>query len=103
MTRRDREIRYGAAVALVLIGVICGIVLPGTLGGTLASVFVGLGLIGVVSLIFYEVGLTEDRDRARQETAASERQRPSTSPRPRPRPLQRRPLDRMRGKRRRLP
>ncbi|MFZ0043258.1 MAG: hypothetical protein WAK93_18260 [Solirubrobacteraceae bacterium] len=111
MTRRDRKIRYGAAVALVLIGVVCGASIPGTLGGTLASAFVGLGLIGIVSLIFYEVGLTEDRDRertdrnrptARDQSARSRSQSAASNGGPRSAPRAR-PLDRMRGRRRRLP
>ncbi len=66
MTPRQRKLRFGAAVALVLIGVGCGAAISGTIGNTLATAFIGLGLIGVVSLIFYEVGLSEDRDRARE-------------------------------------
>ena len=62
-----RTIRYGASITLVLVGTGCGIAIPGSLGGTLATVFVGLGLVGVVTLIFYEVGLTEDRDRRRSD------------------------------------
>jgi hypothetical protein len=54
------------AIALVLGGVLCGAAIPGTAGGTICTVLVGLGLIGVVSLVFYDVGLTEDRDRARE-------------------------------------
>jgi hypothetical protein len=54
---------------VALVGVACGVLIPGTAGGTAATVLVGIGLVGVVSLIFYEVGLTEDRDRAaRRET-----------------------------------
>ena len=66
MTRRTRTLRYGAAIALALVGVACGALIPGTAGGTAATVLVGIGLVGVVSLIFYEVGLTEDRDRERE-------------------------------------
>lgn len=63
VSRRTRTIRYGASILLVLVGVVCGIAISGSAGGTLATVFVGIGLVGVVSLIFYEVGLTEDRER----------------------------------------
>jgi len=63
LSRRTRSIRYGGSVLLVLIGIGCGALIRGSAGGTLATVFVGLGLVGVVSLVFYEVGLTEDRDR----------------------------------------
>ena len=65
MSRRTRTLRYGAAIAVALVGVVCGAIIPGTAGGTAATVLVGIGLVGIVSLIFYEVGLTEDRDRER--------------------------------------
>ena len=64
MSRRTRTLRYGISIAVALVGVACGALIPGTAGGTAATVLVGIGLVGVVSLIFYEVGLTEDRDRA---------------------------------------
>jgi len=67
MTRRQRTLRYGASIAVAVTGVACGALIPGSAGGTAATVLVGIGLVGVVSLIFYEVGLTEDRDRARQQ------------------------------------
>jgi hypothetical protein len=63
---RWRGVRYAAAIALVVIGVICGAVIPGTTGGTICTVLAGAGLIAVVSFIFYDVGLTEDRERARR-------------------------------------
>jgi hypothetical protein len=62
---RTRAIRYGASIAVALVGVGCGALIHGTAGGTAATVLVGIGLVGVVSLLFYEVGLTEDRDRER--------------------------------------
>ena len=63
MSRQTRTRRYGASIAIALVGVACGALIPGTVGGTAATVLVGIGLVGVVSLIFYEVGLTEDRER----------------------------------------
>ncbi len=126
MTGRQRKLRYGAAVALLIVGVTCGAVIPGATGGTLSTAFVGLGLLGVVSLIFYEVGLSEDRDRARQlgradggsrrppsarskaagaksEAAGGEPEAAGAKPEAVP-PARRRPSrpDRMRGQRRRL-
>ncbi len=62
---RARALRYGVAVAVVIAGILCGAIIPGTLGGTICTAVVGVGLVGVVSLVFYDVGLTEDRDRAR--------------------------------------
>ena len=66
MTRRTRALRYGASVVVVLVGIACGAIIPGSAGGTAATVLVGIGFVGIVSLLFYEVGLTEDRDRAAQ-------------------------------------
>jgi hypothetical protein len=110
LTRRWRSPRYGAAIGLTLIGVACGATIPGTLGGTLATALIGIGLVGVVSLVFYEVGLSEDRERAHAarppDKAPSDETPPDGAPgppehpdsrlRPAPRP------DRMRGQRRRL-
>lgn len=106
---RARAVRYGASVTVALIGVACGALIPGTAGGTAATVLVGIGLVGVVCLIFYEVGLTEDRDRAREgnrpEPGATQGERtppgsPGTGRSHQPgRP---RAPDRRRGQRRRL-
>jgi hypothetical protein len=107
VSRRTRTLRYGASIAVALVGVVCGVLIPGSAGGTAATILVGLGLVGVVSLMFYEVGLTEDRDRAaraRRAGAEQEDQRPPRDPGSpgehrggRPRRLERR-----RGQRRRL-
>jgi hypothetical protein len=130
LSRRTRSIRYGGSVLLVLVGIGCGALIRGSAGGTLATVFVGLGLVGVVSLVFYEVGLTEDRDRdiaargrvadpdpqgapgpspARAGEAPDAEPGSESSPPPPPgdahssgRPPRHRPPDRMRGHRRRL-
>jgi hypothetical protein len=113
VTRRTRTLRYGAAIAVALVGVACGALIPGTAGGTAATVLVGIGLVGVVSLLFYEVGLTEDRDRAADRDRAGHARsgsegdsdaEPFHAPGP-PRPHEGgrgRLLDRRRGQRRRL-
>jgi hypothetical protein len=130
VSRRTRILRYGASIAVALVGVACGALIPGSAGGTAATVLVGIGLVGVVSLIFYEVGLTEDRERAAQrdlgERAEGERadvdgpegrraegrraegRRAEGPPRDPGAPGEHqggrlRPLDRRRGHRRRLP
>ena len=103
MSRRTRIVRYGASIAVALVGVVCGAVIPGTAGGTAATVLIGLGLVGIVSLVFYEVGLTEDRDRTadgrRRELADDGR---SSSAGGEHRGGRIRSLDRRRGQRRRL-
>lgn len=100
MTRRWRAPRYGAAIALTVVGVACGATISGTLGGTLATALIGVGLVGVLSLVFYEIGLSEDRDRAARRPPD---QAPATPEHPDARPRAgSRPPDRMRGERRRL-
>jgi hypothetical protein len=96
VSRRWRISAYGAAGALVIAGVACAALVPGTTGQVLAMALIGVGLVGVVSLVFLEIGLSEDRERAGRQPPASKR--PPRPARPRPR----RP-DRMRGQRRRLP
>jgi hypothetical protein len=108
VSRRTRVLRYGASIAVALVGVACGATISGTAGGTAATVLVGIGLVGVVSLIFYDVGLTEDRDRAASERRRVLAEREEESPSPDPeRPgehqgARARRLDRRRGQRRRL-
>jgi hypothetical protein len=109
LTRRWRTRRYGPAIGLAVVGVACGATISGTLGGTLATALIGIGLVAVVSLAFYEVGLSEDRDRAARQApdnapprrAPDNASPPSEHPDLRPRPAPRRP-DRLRGHRRRL-
>ena len=68
MSRRSRIAGFGSAGLLVVLGIACAVIFSGTLGQNLAFVLVALGLVLATSLVFYEVGLTEDRARAREET-----------------------------------
>jgi hypothetical protein len=96
VSRRSRVSAYGGAGVLVLAGVACAALVPGATGEAIAMALVGVGLVGVVSLVFLEIGLSEDRERARRPPP------PASKPPARPaRPRLRRP-DRMRGQRRRL-
>jgi hypothetical protein len=92
MTKRSRIVAFGFAGLLVLAGGAGASILTGTLGQVLALALIGLGLVLATSLIFLEVGLGEDRERAR-DAAAGE---PSRGSRHRPR------MERMRGRPRRL-
>ncbi len=94
MSRRSRIVGFGSAGLLVLAGTVCAVVLSGGLGAILALVLIGLGFVEAVSLVFAEVGFSEDRERAREEAARRRKARPERPPR--------RPLDRMRGRPRRL-
>ncbi len=95
MSSKGRGIGYGSALLLVLVGVGAGIAFGGTFGQVLALVLVGLGFVLAVALVFYEVGLSEDRERARE--AALQRKAAELR---RGRPPGR--LQRRRGQRRRL-
>jgi hypothetical protein len=67
MSRRSRIAGFGSAGLLVVLGIACAVIFSGALGQNLAFVLVALGLVLATSLVFYEVGLTEDRARAREE------------------------------------
>ncbi len=100
MRLRSRVIGYGGAALLVVAGVAGGIGFGGTLGQMLELVLISLGLILATALVFYEVGLSEDRERAREEARRREAEKPEVK-HPR-RPLPRLRLERRRGQRRRL-
>lgn len=91
VTKRSRISAFGLAVLLVVAGGVGAAVFSGTLGQVLALVLIGIGFVLATSLVFLEVGLSEDRERARDE-----RKRKAQAARRRPR------LDRMRGRSRRL-
>lgn len=98
---RSRVISFGVAVVLVLAGVAGGVGFGGTFGQILAFVLISLGLVLATALVFYEVGLSEDRERAHEETRRQERERPPERPH-QARRLRRERLERLRGQRRRL-
>jgi hypothetical protein len=65
MGTRTRILAYGAAGALTL-GGIAAAAAGGLVGQVLAIAGITFGLGAVLLLLFYEVGLSEDRDRARR-------------------------------------
>jgi len=67
MTHRSRIVTFGCAFAVAVAGGLCAVVVPGLLGQILAIALLSLGLGGAVLLVFLEVGLSEDHDRARDE------------------------------------
>jgi hypothetical protein len=75
MTKRARAAWFGAAGLLVLAGAGGAIFVVGTTGQLLALVLISVGLVLATSLVFLEVGLSEDRERAREEARQSARRR----------------------------
>lgn len=65
MSRRARAGWYGTAALLVVLGAAVTAVLGGTTGDVAGFVLIGLGLVQAMSLVFFEVGISEDRERAR--------------------------------------
>lgn len=65
MRTRTRLVAYGATAALTL-GGIAAAVAGGLVGQVLAIAGITFGLGGALLLMFYEVGLSEERDLARR-------------------------------------
>jgi hypothetical protein len=67
MTPRARVLAFGFAAVLILAGVACGVLVAGVTGEIMALVLIAAGFAGAVLLVFLEVGLSEDRELARDE------------------------------------
>jgi hypothetical protein len=85
---RPRVLAFGSAGALVVAGSICAALVGGLTGEVLAIALITLGLGAVVLLMFLEVGLSEERQLAREEkrrhqraTDGERRLRPRSRPR----------------------
>ena len=96
MTTRFRISAFGSAAALIIAGVACAALISGGTGQILAMALIGLGLVAATSLVFFEVGLSEDRERARERQLSSPERADRTTRRKRPK------LPRSRDHRRRL-
>jgi hypothetical protein len=86
MTPRNRLLSFGAAALAIVAGAVAGALIGGITGEAVAIALASLGGIAIVSLVFLEVGLSEDRERARERPGRP----PRTIPR-RPRRRRRRP------------
>jgi hypothetical protein len=53
----------------VVAGAACAVLTSGVLGDALAIALLLAGLGGALLLVFYEIGLSEDRERARERRA----------------------------------
>jgi hypothetical protein len=73
MTKRARILVFTPCAVAVVAGAVCGALVGGTTGELLAFVLIGLGLVAATSLVFLEVGLSEDRERERRRRLAQAR------------------------------
>jgi hypothetical protein len=67
MAPRTRIVAFGSAGGLVVAGALCAAVFGGLTGQVLAIVLITIGLGGALLLVFVEVGLSEERELAREE------------------------------------
>jgi hypothetical protein len=88
MTARRRLLWFGGSGLVVVLGVIAGPLIGGITGEAIMIALEGLGGIAIVSLVFLEVGLSEDRERDREavakDVAPRRRLRPPSRRRRRP-------------------
>jgi hypothetical protein len=70
---RARVLAFGSAAALVVAGSICAALVGGQTGEVLAIGLITLGLGAALLLVFLEVGLSEERELAREERGRQER------------------------------
>jgi hypothetical protein len=82
VTPRSRILAFGSAAVLVLAGAACGVLVGGLTGDVLLIALTMVGLGGALLLVFLEVGLSEDRERDRDERRRREPPaRPAEAPR----------------------
>lgn len=75
MSKRSRIRGYGIGGLFVVAGVLVAVFVAGSTGQVLAFVLMALGFVLATSLVFYEVGLSEDRELAREERLRTTRRR----------------------------
>jgi hypothetical protein len=64
---RARVLAFGSAATLVVAGSICAVLVGGVTGEAIAIGSITVGLGAIVLLLFLEVGLSEERELAREE------------------------------------
>jgi hypothetical protein len=73
MAPRTRVLSFGSAAALVVAGAICAALIGGSTGDAVAIALITLGLGAALLLMFLEVGLSEERDLAKEEARRRQR------------------------------
>jgi len=73
MAPRSRLVSFGIAAVLVLAGGACAALVDGVTGEVLTVVLMSAGLAGALLLVFLEVGLSEEREIARDQESRSRR------------------------------
>jgi hypothetical protein len=84
--RRSRILAFGSAAVLVVAGAMCAALVGGLTGQVLTIALISAGLGGALLLLFLEVGLSEDRERARDDQLRRRRARRRVDAQRRPPP-----------------
>jgi hypothetical protein len=91
MNSRQRRVAFGLAATLVLAGVVCAILVGGVTGELLTIILISLGLGGGLLLVFFEIGVGEERELAREQERRDALERRGSRGRSARRPWARRP------------
>jgi len=75
MSSRNRVLSFGGSALVIVLGGVIALLVNGIAGEAVALSLISLGSIAIVSLMFLEVGLSEDRERARERAEQRERGR----------------------------
>jgi hypothetical protein len=67
VARRERIWAYGGAAGMAVLGGIIGFAVPGIVGEVIRLTLITLAMGAVVLLVFYEIGLSEDHARERED------------------------------------
>lgn len=73
MTARQRILGFGSTALLAAAGVVCELLAGDVTAEAVGIVLMSLGFLGIVMLLFLEVGLSEDHAREREEAGRAER------------------------------
>jgi hypothetical protein len=73
MTLRDVLVRAAGPVAFVLAGIVIAATVDNSAGTGISAFLMGVGFVIAILIVFYEVGRSEDRERAREEAQARKR------------------------------
>ena len=91
MTKRARFLTYGSIVGVIVLAGLCRLLFDGFAVEVAALTVISLCLGAIVLLVFYEVGLSEDKARAEEEAERARRRAGPAHHEPPPSFGQRRP------------
>lgn len=91
MTARQRILAFGSTGVLAAAGIVCEVLARDVTAETVGITLMLLGFVGILMLLFLEVGLSEEHDHAREEAKRAERAAASQRHPPRRPRLPRRP------------